>query len=62
MEAVTKSTIIAQSSQVYFIGDSSKFNKKSSVRFASSNDGVLITDQDPGKAYNNYDIKIQGER
>ncbi|CAH2760659.1 DeoR/GlpR transcriptional regulator [Erysipelothrix amsterdamensis] len=62
MEAVTKSTIIAQSSQVYFIGDSSKFNKKSSVRFASSNDGILITDQDPGKSYKNYDIKVQGER
>lgn len=61
MEAVTKSTIIEQASQVYFIGDSSKFNQRSGVRFASSEDGVLITNQDPGAGYENYEIKVKGE-
>ncbi len=43
LEASVKRKIIKQSREVYFLGDKSKFNIKTGVKFANFEDGTLIS-------------------
>lgn len=43
LEASVKRKIIQQSREVYFLGDKSKFNLRTGVKFADISDGVLIS-------------------
>ncbi len=45
LEASVKKMVVKQSSKVYFVGDSSKFYLRSGVKFASIDDGSLISDK-----------------
>ncbi len=45
-EAMIKSEAIKRANQVYFLCDSSKFEKKSFVVFATLDEGTLITEED----------------
>lgn len=46
LEASIKRKIIEQSGKVYFLGDHSKFNHKTGVKFGELSDGSLISNQD----------------
>ncbi len=50
-EAAVKRTAVAQSREVYILGDHSKFGKISSVKFSELNKGKIITDKVPDKKY-----------
>lgn len=43
-EAMIKNEVVKRSKKVYFLCDSSKFNKKSFINFAALDDGELITE------------------
>ncbi|CAM3455533.1 DeoR/GlpR transcriptional regulator [Erysipelothrix sp. HDW6B] len=56
MEAMIKATIIKHSNVVYFLGDESKFGRKSGMSFAQISDGYLVSNKHPGDKYLNIKV------
>lgn len=57
-EVLVKSEAVKRGKKVLFLCDSSKFNERSFINFASLNDGILITD---GNIPNNIKEKLRME-
>lgn len=50
-EAVVKNTAVLRSREIFILGDHSKFDKITAVKFAELQEGKIITDKLPNKRY-----------
>lgn len=58
-EALVKKTALELSQKRYILSDCSKFGNVSSVTFAPMDTAIILTDQNPGDAYEGYDNIIE---
>lgn len=57
-EALVKTAATENASKIYILVDHSKFGKVGPVSFAEADCGLILTDQDPGKAFQELPVMV----